>query len=387
MDSPVSAPSRPERADVVIVGAGFAGLATAAALAERGARRVVVVEAEAVFGQHSSGRNAAIARRLIEDAALTRLAADSVAMIDALAERAGIPLIRHVGGLLLGDRAAIDGLLAAAGAAPALAAEVRELAPAEAVARVPALAGARFERALLTPGCGVVDIHALLGAFAADVRRGGGEVRFRSRVEGVDVTGGRVAGVRTTGGAIACDVVVDAAGFAANAIAGLAGLAPLPFDPVRRHLFVTAPWGGIDRDAPFVWDVTAGYYFRPESAGLLMCSCDATSWPPEDPPTDPTAREALAAKFHAEVPALREVSPTRGWAGLRVLTPDGRFVVGADPRLEGFFWVAGLGGHGVTTSAGVGALAADAIGGGAVSPPFDVAFAPGRLLDGARPAG
>ena len=48
-------------------------------------------------------------------------------------------------------------------------------------------------------------------------------------------------------------------------------------------------------------------------------------------------------------------------AALRTMTPDGRFVIGEDPRLKGFFWVAGLGGHGVTTSFSVGDLASDLI--------------------------
>ncbi|MFC1707674.1 hypothetical protein ACFL59_12805, partial [Planctomycetota bacterium] len=51
---------------------------------------------------------------------------------------------------------------------------------------------------------------------------------------------------------------------------------------------------------------------------------------------------------------------------------DRSFVVGWDPIMEGFFWVAGLGGHGVTTSAAVGALARDLLlaGPGAQHPVF-----------------
>ena len=40
---------------------------------------------------------------------------------------------------------------------------------------------------------------------------------------------------------------------------------------------------------------------------------------------------------------------------------DSRFVMGWDAKVQGFFWVAGLGGHGVTTSAAVGALAAELV--------------------------
>ncbi len=374
---PAMAPPLPQRADVVVVGAGFAGLATAASLVELGVRRVVVLEAEPIPGKHGSGRNAAMARRLIEDDVLSRLAVRSVARMGELGN--GTPLVRRVGGLLVGEGDALDALARIAAAVPELAAEVERLDADAVRALVPALAGADLAGGILTPGCGVTDIHALLGAFADRARAGGATTFLRTPLTGIRVAGGRVVAAETPHGVIATEQLVNAAGFAANPVAAFAGLAPLPLVPTRRHLFVTAPWGGLDRAAPFVWNVSAGYYFRPEGTGLLLCACDGTAWPPEDPPTDPGAREALAAKFDAAVPGLREVRPTRGWAGLRVMTPDHRFVIGADPRLTGFFWVAGLGGHGMTTSAGVGEIAARGLVDGAVPAPFGAAFAPDRF--------
>ena len=371
------APPLPQRADVVVVGAGFAGLATAASLVELGVRRIVILEAEPIPGKHGSGRNAAMARRLIEDDVLTRLAVRSVALMTTLGD--GAPLVRKVGGLLIGDDASLDALARVAAVVPELAAEVQRL-DADAVRRlVPALAGAELDGGILTPGCGVTDIHALLSAFAERARAGGATTLLRTPLTGIRVAGGRVVAAETPHGVIATEQIVNAAGFAANPVAALAALAPLPMVPTRRHLFVTAPWAGLDRAAPFVWNVSAGYYFRPEGEGLLLCSCDGTPWAPEDPPTDPGAREALAAKFDAAVPGLREVRPTRGWAGLRVMTPDHRFVIGPDPRLPGFFWVAGLGGHGMTTSAGVGEIAARGVVDGEVPAPFGAAFAPTRF--------
>ncbi|TNF35456.1 MAG: FAD-binding oxidoreductase, partial [Deltaproteobacteria bacterium] len=252
--------------------------------------------------------------------------------------------------------------------------------PEEVFELAPTLRGATLAGGLFTPGCGVTDIHALLGTFAERARAGGATTSLKTPLTGIRVEGGRVVGAETPRGTIATEQVVDAAGFAANGVAALAGLGPLPMVPVRRHLFVTAPWNGVRRDAPFVWDVSQGYYYRPEGEGLLLCACDETPWPPEDPPADPGAREALAAKFDAAVPGLHEVRPTRGWAGLRVMTPDHRFIIGPDPRLTGFFWVAGLGGHGMTTSAGVGEIAARGLVEGAVPAPFGDVFAPGRFL-------
>ena len=76
----------------------------------------------------------------------------------------------------------------------------------------------------------------------------------------------------------------------------------------------------------------------------------------------------LAEKLEHAFPRLADLPIQRTWAGYRTLTPDGRFVIGPDPSLAGFVWCAGLGGHGVTTSAAVGRLAAQAVLGEAVPP-------------------
>jgi len=78
------------------------------------------------------------------------------------------------------------------------------------------------------------------------------------------------------------------------------------------------------------------------------------------------------------MPGLSEVAIAKRWAGFRTLSPDSRFVIGWDPVLEGFFWVAGLGGHGVTTSAAVGDLAAEILLGGPGHK--SDAFAPERFV-------
>jgi glycine/D-amino acid oxidase-like deaminating enzyme len=370
----------PRSAAAVVVGGGFAGLSTANALWRRGVTDIVVLEQEAIPAFHSSGRNAAILRRLIEEPTTLALGRAGHAALSALREEDGSPLVKRTGGLLIGDAPFLDRMATLSASAPELGA-VR-MSRDEVLAKVPTLAGATFAGGLHVGSDGVVDIHGLIRAFLAPMRE-----RFfpNTPVIGVGVEGGRVTSVTTERGTIATARLVIAGGFGSNHVARLAGLTPLPFLPVRRHLFVTAPTDLVPRDTPWVWNGSAGYYFRPEGAGLLLCACDATPWrddQPFDPPVDPNAREALADKLMAEVPRLAEVRPTRGWAGLRVLTPDDRFVIGPDPRLDGLTWVAGLGGHGMTTACAVGELGADLVLGEASSGLVHLAAAlsPARFL-------
>ena len=63
------------------------------------------------------------------------------------------------------------------------------------------------------------------------------------------------------------------------------------------------------------------------------------------------------------------------------MTPDGRFVIGEDTKLKNFYWVAGLGGHGVTTCFSVGELAAGLLLGHAADPALEKALSPGRFSE------
>ncbi len=172
--------------------------------------------------------------------------------------------------------------------------------------------------------------------------------------------------------------MVNASGPWASMIDELAGALPIKFTPMRRHLYYTGEHGWVDPGWPFVWDISNEVYFRPESAGLLLSPCDETASAPGIPPVDEEVQDLLAHKLSDSFPQLLDLPIARSWAGLRTFAPDKKFVIGWDPQVEGFYWVAGLGGHGVTTSPSVGALAAKELLSGKRK--FSSPFSPGRFL-------
>jgi glycine/D-amino acid oxidase-like deaminating enzyme len=142
----------------------------------------------------------------------------------------------------------------------------------------------------------------------------------------------------------------------------MSGVQSVPLRPRRRHIFVTKPLDWVPPDWPFIWDISSEVYFRPEEGGLLFSPCDEGEPGDRDSDaSDPVARDALSGKLERQFPGLRDLPVARSWSGLRTLTPDGRFVLGPDPAIDGFFWVAGLGGHGVTCSHALGELAAELV--------------------------
>lgn len=351
----------PERAPVVVVGAGFAGVGTAWALGRRGrAAGGVILEQEETYGYHASGRNAAILRLVEADPVLRALAARSIAHITALDTDPRAPLLGIRGGLTLGSDALRDDLeeeYETTSRQEGLPTEL--LTAAGARSRFPLLEAVRFDAAVWCPTEAVVDIHALLTLYLQQARETGFTFHPRCRVEGLLVEAGRVTGVETNKGRVRADVVVDASG----AWSGRWGGAALPLQPLRRHLFVSGPPPGGHRNSPFAWVEDAGFYFRPEGDGLLLSACDETPMSACDPPIDPAAADLLAEKMSRHAATFIDLPIRRSWACLRTFAPDRRPFIGPDPELPGLFHVCGLGGCGMGTSAAVGELAATLIAG------------------------
>jgi D-arginine dehydrogenase len=359
--------------DYVIVGAGFAGAATAYHLTRRGVSDIVLLEQESIPGFHSSGRNAAMMRQCVPDPDLAKLTREGGEFLRNLPSDWPEPVgFKQHGSLLLGSGDSWRKLKEDGATGRSVGIDVGLWTPEQAIQHVPVLEGAKFEGALWCGSDGIIDIHALLSGYLKSATDKGAQIRYNAKVHSIRTLPGNDVEVVTDGDTMRAKALINASGAWANVIAHMAGARELPMRPCRRHLFVSPPIDWVDPAWPFVWDVAHDIYFRPEGEGLLLCACDQTELPAGDPPIDEGVKEMLAEKIERFMPALSRVSINKGWAGFRTLTPDGRFVIGWDPHIKNFFWVAGLGGHGMTTSSAVGELAADLLIAGPEkrSPPF-----------------
>jgi D-arginine dehydrogenase len=329
----------PATIDVAIAGGGFAGMATAWALQRRGVA-AVVLEREAAVGRFASGRSAGLGRQLAEDDATSVLTIRGAEVLRRELAGAWQPC----GGILSFDDPGLADDYAARAAR--LGVGVERLDRAGVAARWPGAAALPIAAGLHVPSDGVIDVGALLAAFARDVAVvcGAGIERLAPATHGVELT--------TTRGRLRAHIVVDATGAWAGELTG-----DPPLEAFKRHVYVleaAAPAG-----APFLWHLGADeIYLRADAGGLLVSPCDAAVTAPADQQPDAAGEAMLRARLAAS--PWSDTPVARRWACQRAFTPDRAMRLGRDPARPWLVWAAGLGGHGATASAAVGEIVADA---------------------------
>jgi L-2-hydroxyglutarate oxidase LhgO len=210
-------------ADVVVVGAGLVGLATAVALLERKPDlRLAVIEKERRLAAHQSSHNSGVLHAglyYVPGSLKARLCREGRAALIAFADEHGIQY-RLCGKLVVAvDESELGrfGDLAARGRANGLA--VDELEPRE---WAPIEPNVRGVRALHIRESGVIDFGAVAAAYAAVLERSGARILLGHEVGAIERDGsGRL--IRTSQGDVRAAAVVACAGLYADRVAAMTG--------------------------------------------------------------------------------------------------------------------------------------------------------------------
>ncbi|WP_233512226.1 NAD(P)/FAD-dependent oxidoreductase [Micromonospora deserti] len=377
-------------ADLVVVGAGVVGAASAYFASLAGVR-VVVVERGAIAGGTSSAGEGNVLVSDKEAGPELDLALYSQRVWrEDLAEHAELWEFESKGGLVVAaSEQNVTSLRELAVRQRRRGVEVRDVARTELrdyePHLSPELAGGAFypQDAQVQPM--LVAAHLLRLA-----RERGAQVRTRTEVTGLLRDGARVTGVRTPGGDIPAGAVLNASGTWAAGVAGLAGVR-VPVLPRRGFVLVTQPMPPrMIRHkvyaAEYVGDVASSdtaLQTSPVVEGtasgtiLVGASRERVGF---DRTVSVTAIGTLAAKAIALFPMLREVRAMRTYHGFRPYCPDHLPVIGPDPRAPGLWHACGHEGAGVGLSVGTGKLIAQALVGD--RPDMDLTpFAPDRFAD------
>ncbi len=355
------------QADILIVGAGMAGASLAAEVAGRAS--VILVEAEARPGYHSTGRSAAFWSESYGGPLIQPLTtASGPFLARPPADFHDRPFLGPRGALHIADapgREALDALRDAFRGSPV---PMEPVAQPELERIHPGLKPG-WDSALSEPTCADIDVAALHAAYLKQAR-----ARGASLLADAPLLGARRAGagwvVQTPAGEVRAGILVNAAGAWADEIARRAGERPLGIQPYRRTIAQIRVDRPVPADLPLVIDALGRFYFKPEAGRLWLSPHDETACDP----CDAAAEEydvALAIHAFEQVVDWRVERVEHQWAGLRSFAPDRLPVYGFAAGSRSFFWCAGQGGFGIQTAPAAAKLAASLL----LDPPPDPVIA------------
>ncbi|MEM8728901.1 MAG: FAD-binding oxidoreductase [Pseudomonadota bacterium] len=399
----------PDAVDVVVIGGGIIGAATALELAERGQKVLLAEKGE--IGAEQSSRNWGWVRLSLRDPREIPLMIESIRIWEGLEARVG----RKLGYTKCGI------LFAAAGGRTQSGYETwtKHLEPFQIPYRLlqegdfnDLLPGHRMAvtGGLYTAGDGRAEPQWAAPAIAEGARDQGAHVMTHCAVRGLDLSAGRVSGVFTEKGRVACDAVVLAGGAWSRLFAGNAGI-DLPQLRVLNTVLRTTPVENGPEVSAWTDDVAirkradGGYTvatgegnvvdlvpdsfrlarqflpalraewkalefrlstrFWTEARTRRRWAMDEISPFEETRILDPEPVERWCqASFKAAkraFPALKDTQIVERWAGMIDVTPDAVPVISEIETVPGFYMATGFSGHGFGIGPGTGRLMADLV--------------------------
>ena len=353
------------RYDVVIIGGGVTGCATALFLAHEPGfdGSVLVVERDPTYEHAPSAKATGGFRQQFSTPENIRIGLFGVRFLKHLDEYLSIdgetPDVgfRENGYLLLATESMLPAMHDNNALQRELGADVHFRAPDELRARFPWLGTGGIAGGFLSDSNeGYVDPYSLLQAYRRKARSLGVDFVHDEAIS-VQGDGGRVTGVTLAGaGAVACGVAVNAAGASgAPEICASLGI-DLPIESRKRFTFVFECREPIGPTPLTITEI--GVAFRSEGKGFIS----NVSPPPErDPVTKDTGidydlfDELIWPALAARVPAFEAIKPTGAWCcHYDYNTLDENLIIGRAPGYENFHLAAGFSGHGLQQSPAVG---------------------------------
>jgi len=352
------------RYDVVIIGGGVQGLATAYYLAkEHGITDVAVLE-QRYIGSGGSGRNTAIVRSNYRTPEGARFYQASLDLFDGLSAELGFNIMLTKRGVLTlaHTERALATATERASVNQRLGIDSRVIDVDEIRRRCPALDLSDdvtwpVVGALLHPGGAILRHDAVVWGYARGADRRGVEIHPFTEVTGLERQNGRIARVRTTRGDVEAGTVLSATAGWSSTVAGMAGLR-LPMKTHILQAFVTEPVRPLLQET--VVSSQMRLYVHQTTRGELVAGTEVEPYPTYCGTSTLTFLESASRHLVELFPALRDVSILRTWTGLCDVTPDYSPIIDRTP-VENFVVSAGWGTYGFKAAPIVGKTLAELV--------------------------
>jgi sarcosine oxidase subunit beta len=352
------------RYDVVIVGGGSHGLATAYYLAKHHGVRDVCILEKSYIGSGASGRNTTIIRSNYRTPEGAAFYSESVRLYERLSTELGFNLMfsqhGHLtlahsdrGMVVSQERAEVNKLLG-------IDSEVigpdriRELCPQLDLSDRPSYP---ILGALYHPPGGIIRHDAVVWAYARAADRLGVEIHPYTEVTGLERDGDRITAVETTRGRVECGQVVSATAGWSSLVGELAGLR-LPITTHILQAFVTEPV------KPFLDVIIVSsqlhVYVSQTDRGEFLIGAEIEPYTTYKSTGTLSFLEYSARHALELFPQLERTKVLRTWTGLCDLSPDYSPILGKT-EIENFHVSAGWGTYGFKAAPIVGVTMAELV--------------------------
>ena len=338
----------PAGAEVVIVGAGIAGLAFARELAARGVRDIVIVE-RGYPGGGATGRNVARIRAMQLTEELTHVALACQAKYDRMGEELGFNVLFYRLGYawVLYEAAEVERMRAIVEMHHRIGVGSAFLSPDETLRHLPILRGGEPVAGAVLNDDAIVHHDAVVWAHLEHLAGVPG-VRIVPDTTVTAVVRGDagVEGLETTRGRIATRAVLNGAGGWSSELNAMAGVAA-PNRPLRREVLVTAPLQRTIEAAVTFYRPNEGWFNQTLRGEVVMGVVDPDERPGVNQGSSWDFLRRTAALMTRKAPALADVTVIRQWAGMYDISPDHQPLVGPTRQLDGWWQANGWSGRGM----------------------------------------
>jgi methylglutamate dehydrogenase subunit A len=321
--------------DIIVIGGGGHGLATAYYLAKVHSLKNIAVLEKGYIGGGNTGRNTTIVRSNYRQAELHNLFEFGLKMWEHLSDELNYNVMFSPrGSLTLGHSDADMTMLAQKGDAMRCDGIDAELMTRDQVAKFEPLLDmsrtARFpiEGAMIQRRGGTARHDAVAWGYARGADSLGVDIIQKCEVTGFVRDGDAAVGVETTRGRIGAGRVgICVAGHSGH-VAGLAGL-KLPIESQTLQAMVTE---GVKPMLNSVIQTQSLHcYISQSDKGGIVFGGDPDNWPSYAQRGDPMIMERAIAQGLALVPALSRLRMVRTWSGVTDMSFDGSPIIGETP--------------------------------------------------------
>ncbi len=345
--------------DVVIIGGGIVGCATAFELARRGVTDVLLVE-KSYLTAGATGRCGAGIRQQWGSELNARIALESTHIFEHLEEYTGYPgsVELHQGGYLLVayTEKEWEQFQKNLEVQHRLGIRSYALTPEECREKAPSLNLDSVYGGTFCQEDGHANPFHCTEAYAQGAKRMGVDIETFCEVTGFRTEGGKIAGVETTKGYVEAKTVINCANTRAPELARLVG-EEIPVYPERHQALVTEPV------APLidcmVMSFSRSYYVQQTPHGSFVMGIGPREAPSHNFQSSWQFLEQNCAVMCEALPILRRLRVVRQWAGQYDLSPDRHPVIDEAQHCRDFYTVCGFSGHGFMVAPRIAILVAN----------------------------